>query len=88
MKQTLKVAAISAALIMNFAASYAQNMPTPKAEDAERDAFQTPTAGKNAPAPENKNQPHPGANPESRMNDNPPPQERVGAPNDGGKQDR
>jgi hypothetical protein len=47
----------------------------------ERDAFQTPTAGKNVPAPENKNGPHPGANPESRMNDNPAPQDRVGAPN-------
>jgi hypothetical protein len=57
----LKVAAISVALFVNFGAVNAQNMPTPKPEDAERDAFQTPTAGKNVPAPENKNQPHPGA---------------------------
>jgi hypothetical protein len=81
MKQMLKLAAISMVLIVNFGAAYAQNMPSPKPEDAERDAFQTPTAGKNVPAPENKNEPHPGANPESRMNDNPPPQEKVGAPN-------
>jgi hypothetical protein len=85
MKQMLKLVAILAPLVVNFGAAYAQNMPTPKPEDAERDAFQTPTAGKIAPAPENKDQPHPSANPESRMNDNPPPQERVGAPNDGAK---
>jgi hypothetical protein len=44
-RQVLKVAAISVALIVNFGAAYAQNMPTPKPEDAERNAFQTPTAG-------------------------------------------
>ena len=77
----LKSAAILAALMVNLGAAYAQNTPTPKPEDAERNAFETPTAGKNVPAPENKNEPHPGTNPESRMNDNPPPQERVGAPN-------
>jgi hypothetical protein len=49
-----KVAAISLALIVDCGAAYAQNMPTPKAEDAERDAFQTPTAGKNVPALENR----------------------------------
>jgi hypothetical protein len=81
----LKLAAISVAMVMNCGAIYAQNTPTPKPEDAERDAFQTPTAGKNVPAPENKNEAHPGANPESRMNDNPPPQERVGAPNGASK---
>jgi hypothetical protein len=82
MKQMLKLAAISAALIVNFGAAYAQNQPTPSREDAERNAFQTPTAGKNAPAPaENSKDRHIDANPESRMNDNPPPQERVGAPN-------
>ena len=77
----LKLAAISMALGVNFSLAYAQNMPTPKPEDAERDAFQTPTAGKTVPAPENKNEPHPGTSPESRMNDNPPLQQRVGAPN-------
>jgi hypothetical protein len=59
MKQMLKLVAILAPLVVNFGAAYAQNMPTPKPEDAERDAFQTPTAGKIAPAPENKDQPHP-----------------------------
>jgi hypothetical protein len=39
MKQMLKLAAISAVLIVNFGAAHAQNMPTPKPEDAERDAF-------------------------------------------------
>jgi hypothetical protein len=57
--QILKLAAIAMVLGVNFSVAYAQNMPTPKPEDAERDAF----------------------SPESRMNDNPPPQERVGAPN-------
>jgi hypothetical protein len=79
MKQMLKLAAISVALILNFGAAYAQNMPTPKPEDAERNAFQTPTAGK--PDPENNKDRSPDANPESRMNDAPAPQERVGAPN-------
>jgi hypothetical protein len=51
MKQMLKLAAISVALVVNFGAAHAQNMPAPKPEDAERNAFQTPTAGNNAPAP-------------------------------------
>jgi hypothetical protein len=79
MKQMLKLPAISVALIMNFGAAYAQNTPAPKPEDAERNAFETPTAGKNDP--ENDKDRHPDANPESRMNDNPPPQERGGPPN-------
>jgi hypothetical protein len=84
MKQMLKLAAISVALIVNFGAACAQNTPTPKRKDAESNAFQTPTVGKDAPAAptENKDRPrHMDANPESRMNDDPPPQERVGAPN-------
>jgi hypothetical protein len=82
MKRMLRLAAISVALIVNFGAAHAQNTPTPKPEEAERNAFETPTAGKNAPASaaDSKDR-HPDANPESRMNDNPPPQERVGAPN-------
>ena len=72
MKQMLKLAAISVALTVNFGAAYAQNMPTPKPEDAERNAFQTPTVGKNAPAPtKNSKDGRTDANPESRMNDNP-----------------
>jgi hypothetical protein len=59
-KQMLKLAAISVALIVNFGATYAQNMPAPKPEDAERDAFQTPTAGnKNSPAPAENKDRHP-----------------------------
>jgi hypothetical protein len=82
MKQMLKLAAISVALTVNFGAAYTQNMPAPKPEDAERDAFQTPTVGKNAPAPtKNSKDGRTDANPESRLNDSPPPQERVGAPN-------
>jgi hypothetical protein len=84
MKQMLKLVAILVALIVNFGAAYAQNTPAPKPEDAERNAFETPTVGKDAPAAptENKDRPrHMDANPESRMNDDPPPQERVGAPN-------
>jgi hypothetical protein len=46
MKQMLKLAAISVALTVNFGAAYAQNMPTPKPEDAERNAIQTPRLGK------------------------------------------
>jgi hypothetical protein len=82
MKQMLKLAAISVALTVNFGAAYAENTPTPKPEDAERKAFETPTVGKNAPTrPEDSKDRHMDANPESRMNDNPRPQERVGAPN-------
>jgi hypothetical protein len=82
MKQMLKLVAISLALIVNFGAAWAQNTPVPKPEDAERDAFQTPTAGnKNSPAPTKDKDRHPDANPESRMNDNPPPQDRAGASN-------
>ena len=80
MRQIVKLTAISVALIVNFGAATAQNTPTPKPEDAERNAFQTPTAGnKNSPAPTENKDRHPDANPESRMNDNPPPQERNGA---------
>jgi surface antigen len=47
-RQTLKLAAISVAVIVNLGAAFAQNTPTPKPEDAERNAFETPTAGKAA----------------------------------------
>jgi hypothetical protein len=80
MKQML--VAISMAVILNSGAAHSQNMPTPKAEDAERNAFETPTAGKTAPASHEDNKDrHPDPNPESRLNDDPPPRERVGAPN-------
>jgi hypothetical protein len=61
---------------------YTQNTSTPKPEDAERNAFETPTAGKSSKdsSGETKDEPK-SPNPESRMNDDPPPQEKVGAPN-------
>jgi hypothetical protein len=37
MKQTLKLAVISVALIVNFGAAYAQNMPTPKKRKMRRE---------------------------------------------------
>jgi hypothetical protein len=79
MKQMLKLAAVSVALLVNFGAAYAQNMPAPKPEDAERNAFQTPTARK--ADPENNKDRHPDANPESRLNDDPQLRQGVGAPN-------
>jgi hypothetical protein len=82
MRRILKLAAISVALTLNFGTSYAQNMPTPKPEDAEKNAFETPTAGKNVQdAPGDTKAGPKATNPESRMNDDPPPQEKVGAPN-------
>ena len=82
MKQMLKLAAISVALTVNFGAAYTQNMPSPKPEDAERDAFQTPTVGKNALAPaENSKEGRTDKNPESRLNDDPQLREGDGAPN-------
>ena len=82
MKQMLKVAAISVALTVNFGTAYTQNMPSPKPEDAERDAFQTPTVGNNAPAPtENNKEGRTDKNPESRLNDDPQLREGDGAPN-------
>jgi hypothetical protein len=84
MKQRLKLAAFSVALIVNFGAAYAQNMPSPKPEDAEKDAFQTPTAGKDA-APVDPKDRHPDRNPESRLNDDRQPPEQGGAPNTAAK---
>jgi hypothetical protein len=79
MKQMLKLAAISVALMVNFGAAYAQNTPTPKPEDGERNAFETPTAGKNHP--QNKQRPAPGCQSGESDERESPPQERVGAPN-------
>jgi hypothetical protein len=82
MNQMLKLAAISVALTVNFGAAYAQNTPTPKPEDAERNAFETRTAGKNAQDTSEETKDGPKAtDPESRMNDDPPSQAKVGAPN-------
>jgi hypothetical protein len=82
MKKILKLVGIAVFLTVSFGAACAQNAPTPKPEDAERNAFETPTAGKSAKdsSGETKDVPK-SPNPESRMNDDPPPQEKVGAPN-------
>ena len=77
-----------ASLIAHPQSEFAQNTPTPNAEEAEKNAFQTPTAGKDAPDKSSggkTKEGHPDAAPESRMNDNPPAQEKVGAPNTGPK---
>jgi hypothetical protein len=82
-KQIRKFAALSVVPALFLGSAYAQNMPTPKPEDAEKNAFQTPTAGDKGKtdSSDNTRQAHPGANPESRMNDDPPGHEKVGAPN-------
>lgn len=80
MKQILKSAAVSMALALCFNAARAQNTPTPKAEDAEKNAFQTPTTGKQDTTDSSK-QTKSGANPESRLNDDPPANEKVGTSN-------
>jgi hypothetical protein len=41
--------AIIALLAVVSGSAYAENAPTPKPEDAERNAFQTPTTGKDGP---------------------------------------
>ena len=80
MKQILKLAAISLTLALSFNAARAQNTPTPKAEDAEKNAFQTPTTGKQD-ATDSSKQTKSGKNPESRLNDDPPANEKVGTSN-------
>jgi hypothetical protein len=59
MKQMLKLAVISAALMVNFGAACAQNKPNRKPEDGERNAFETPTAGKEK-CPRKQQRPAPG----------------------------
>jgi hypothetical protein len=81
MKRATRSAVAAIVMILNVGSASAQtNTPTPKAEDAEKHAFDTPNAGKAVPSPENKSR-QPDANPESRQNDDPPPQDRTGSPN-------
>ena len=81
MKNLLKIAAIPMALALCLGSAHAQNTPTPKPEDAEKNAFQTPTTGKkDAPDSSRKAGSH-DMNPESRLNDNPPAHEKVGTSN-------
>jgi hypothetical protein len=79
MKQMLKLAAISVALMVNFGVAYAQNTPAPSRKMASETPLRRQPLGKMTPKT-NKDR-YPDANSESRMNDNPPPQERIGAPN-------
>lgn len=80
MKRIVRLAVISAALAAAFGAASAQNTAAPKGEDAEKNAFQTPTTGKKATDPSENSKGGSSANPESRLNDDPRPQEKVGAP--------
>lgn len=84
MKQMLRLAAISMAAALCFGAARAQDKVTPKPEDAERNAFQTETTGKQDAKGSSK-QTKPQANPESRLNDDPPAHEKVGTSNNPGK---
>ena len=82
MKQMLKLAAISVALNREFRRRLCSEHADSETGRCREKRLQTPTVGKNAPAStENSKEGHKDANPESRLNDNPPPQERVGAPN-------
>lgn len=73
------------ALTLLSGSAYAQNGPTPKPEDAEKNAFQTPTTGKKGTSGSSGKADTKSANPESRLNDNPPAHERVGTPNSSAK---
>jgi hypothetical protein len=83
MPNLLRLAIVSAFVALSGGSVMAQsNTPTPNAEDAQKNAFQTPTAGKDAPDTRGGGKDgHADANPESRLNDNPRPEDRVGAPN-------
>jgi hypothetical protein len=80
----LRLAAISMAAALCFGTARAQDKVTPKPEDAERNAFQTETTGKQGAKGSSK-QTKPQANPESRLNDDPPAHEKVGTSNSRGK---
>jgi hypothetical protein len=85
MKTILKLVAVSVAMAVTFGSAHAQNAPTPKAEDAEQNAFQTPTTGKKATTGSAGKANARDANPESRLNDDPPAKEKVGTSNSPGK---
>lgn len=84
--QTFRRIAIFLVLIVSLPAAWAENTATPKPEDAEKNAFQTPTTGKqDAPGPGRTGQNKSDANPESRMNDEAPANEKPGPSNNAGK---
>ena len=73
------VTVISIVLASNLGPAIAQNKSTPKPEDAEKNAFETPTAGKSATDTfKNTKDQSSDRNPESRLNDDRQPPE--GAP--------
>jgi hypothetical protein len=80
MKQIIQAATIALALALCINSAAAQNTPTPKPEDAEKNAFQTPTTGKQD-ATEASKQTKSGSNPESRLNDEAPAHEKNGTSN-------
>jgi hypothetical protein len=81
-KQLLKLAAVSMVAALCFGAAKAEDKVTPKPEDAERNAFQMhPTEQQDAKEKQTKSH----ANPESRLNDDPPAHEKVGKSNNPGK---
>ena len=70
MRHLLKWTVISVFLASSLGPVIAQNTPTPKAEDAEKNAFETPTAGKSATDTlKNTKGQTSDRNPESRQND-------------------
>lgn len=81
----MPMAVMSVVLMVGCGTARAEDTPPPKPDDAEQNAFQTPTVGqKTAPEAGSKADPRQ-MTPESRLNDDPPAHERVGAPNTTGK---
>lgn len=80
----VRLAVVMSTLAIAHSPAGAQNAPAPKQEDAEKNAFQTPTAGKQAPS-ERSGQTQSSANPESRLNDEAPAKEKNGTSDTPGK---
>jgi hypothetical protein len=85
MADLLKTSVIAVVLALCFGAAQAQNGPTPRPEDAEKNAFQTPTTGKKDQPSTSEKTGSKDMNPESRLNDSPPANEKVGTTNTPGK---
>jgi len=70
MRHLLKWTVISVVLASSLGPAIAQNTPSPKPEDTEKNAFETPTAGKSATDTlKNTKDQSSDRNPESRLND-------------------
>jgi hypothetical protein len=71
MRHLLKWTVISVILASSLGPAIAQNTLSPKPEDAEKNAFETPTAGKSATDTlKNTKDQSSDRNPKSRLNDN------------------